>query len=131
MRNSNTCPEARFGYSVPRWLLAWLAAACSVTPALALDPNRSISQYIHDEWGIAQGLPAGTIYAIAQSADGYLWIGAEKGLVRFDGLSFQSFSSANFPSLPPGPVIGLLADREGNRYTSEIRLTWVDDRRPD
>jgi signal transduction histidine kinase/ligand-binding sensor domain-containing protein len=116
LRNSNTCPEARFGYSVPRWLLAWLAAACSVTPALALDPNRSISQYIHDEWGIAQGLPAGTIYAIAQSADGYLWIGAEKGLVRFDGLSFQSFSSANFPSLPPGPVIGLLADREGNLW---------------
>jgi signal transduction histidine kinase/ligand-binding sensor domain-containing protein len=99
-----------------RWLLAVLAAACSVTPAHALDPNRTISQYIHDEWGVAQGFPAGTIYAIAQSADGYLWIGAEKGLVRFDGLSFQNFNSANFPSLPAGPVIGLLADREGNLW---------------
>lgn len=116
MRNSNTCPEARFGYSVLRWLLAGLAAACSLPPARALDPNRSISQYIHDQWGAAQGLPSGTIYAIAQSADGYLWIGTEKGLIRFDGLSFQNFNSAIFPSLPAGPVIGLLADNEGNLW---------------
>jgi signal transduction histidine kinase/ligand-binding sensor domain-containing protein len=101
---------------VLRWLLAGLTAACSVNPAHALDPNRTISQYIHNEWGEAQGFPRGTIYAIAQSADGYLWIGAEKGLVRFDGLSFQNFDSANFPSLPAGPVVGLIADNEGNLW---------------
>ncbi len=116
MTNLNTCPEQRCGCCVLRWLLAGLAAACSVNPANALDPNRTISQYIHEEWGVAQGFPAGTIYAIAQSADGYLWIGAEKGLVRFDGLSFQNFNSASFPSLPAGPVVGLIADNEGNLW---------------
>ncbi len=116
MRNSNTCPEARFGYSLLPWLWAALGAACSLVPAYALDPSRTISQYIHHQWGVAQGLPAGTIYALAQSADGYLWIGAEKGLVRFDGLNFQNFGSANFPSLPAGPVVGLIADNDGNLW---------------
>ena len=38
-----------------------------------------MSQYIHDRWGSEKGFPGGPIYAITQTADGYLWIGTEKG----------------------------------------------------
>ncbi|HLK20771.1 MAG TPA: two-component regulator propeller domain-containing protein [Bryobacteraceae bacterium] len=93
-----------------------LALGCLVPAALALDPNRDISQYIHDRWGAEQGFPGGVVYAIAQTADGYLWIGAENGLVRFDGLSFRLYNHANTPELPAGPVLGLTADREGNLW---------------
>lgn len=78
-----------------------------------------MSQYIRDQWGAEKGFPGGPVYAITQTADGYLWIGTEKGLVRFDGLNFRLIQHANTPSLPAGPVLGLAADAEGNLW---IRL---------
>jgi signal transduction histidine kinase/ligand-binding sensor domain-containing protein len=89
---------------------------CLVPAAHALDPNRNISQYIHDRWSAEQGFPGGVVYAIAQTSDGYLWIGAENGLVRFDGLSFHLYNHSNTPELPAGPVLGLTADREGSLW---------------
>ena len=56
-------------------------------------PPRSVGQ--------RTGFPGGPVYAITQTADGYLWIGAEKGLVRFDGLSFRLFEPRESR---PGPV---------------------------
>jgi signal transduction histidine kinase/ligand-binding sensor domain-containing protein len=89
---------------------------CLVNTVQALDPNRALSQYIHNQWGAEQGFPGGAVYAIAETADGYLWIGAEKGLVRFDGLNFRLFNHANSIAFPDGPVIGLTADAEGNLW---------------
>ena len=51
--------------------------------------QRAMSQYLRDEWTSDHGFPGGPVHAITQTTDGYLWIGAEKGLVRFDGLTFQ------------------------------------------
>jgi ligand-binding sensor domain-containing protein/signal transduction histidine kinase len=104
----------------PRWhvrcLMAALAALCFANAAAALDPNRVMSDYVRDRWGVEQGFPGGPVYAIAQTADGYLWIGAEKGLVRFDGLSFRLFSRADSSALPPGPILDLLTDAEGGLW---------------
>ncbi len=97
-------------------LPAALALACLIPAAQALDPNRNISQYIHDSWSAEQGFPGGVVYAIAQTTDGYLWIGAENGLVRFDGLGFHLYNHSNTPELPTGPVLGLTADREGSLW---------------
>ena len=80
---------------------------------MAIDPRRELSQYIRDRWGSSKGFPGGQVYAITQTGDGYLWIGAEKGLVRFDGINFRLFSNANTPLLPVAPVRGLVADAEG------------------
>jgi ligand-binding sensor domain-containing protein/signal transduction histidine kinase len=99
-----------------RWALAGLAALCFVSPAQALDPNRAMSDYVRDRWGIAQGFPGGPVYAITQTADGYLWIGAEKGLVRFDGLNFRLFDHTNSTAIPAGPVLDLMTDAEGNLW---------------
>jgi ligand-binding sensor domain-containing protein/signal transduction histidine kinase len=48
-----------------------------------------MSQYLRDHWGVDRGFPHAPVYAIGQTADGYLWIGTGAGLVRFDGFSFH------------------------------------------
>ncbi|MBC7926868.1 MAG: hypothetical protein H7039_14545 [Bryobacteraceae bacterium] len=83
--------------------------------AEAIDPHRAMSQYIRDRWGSERGFPGGPVYAFAQTNDGYLWIGAESGLVRFDGIHFQVVSE-NFGGVSVPSVHGLLSDREGNLW---------------
>ncbi|HEY4311593.1 MAG TPA: two-component regulator propeller domain-containing protein [Pirellulales bacterium] len=61
-------------------------------PALALDPNRSLSQAFHRVWQVPQGLPQATINTILQSSDGYLWLGTPAGLIRFDGVRFTTIA---------------------------------------
>ena len=75
-----------------------------------------MSQYIRDAWGAEQGFPGGTVYAIAETDDGYLWIGAEEGLVRFDGLNFRLFNHASLTAFPAAPILGLTTDAEGNLW---------------
>ena len=95
--------------------LAVMASAC-LSPAAALDPNHALDQYLHTQWGREQGFPGGAVNAFAQTPDGYLWIAAEKGLVRFDGISFRLFHHANTASLPAGPVLSLAVDSEGSLW---------------
>src|SRR5580698_5256131 len=94
--------------------LLWLAMSFA-GPQYAMDPNRAMSQYIHDQWSAERGFPRGPVYAIAQSTDGYLWIGTQAGLVRFDGLNFRLLRDV--PGLPNGEgVYGLMSDGHGNLW---------------
>jgi len=61
-----------------------LAALCSC--AFALDPSLSISQYAHTAWTSREGFTTGNIFSMAQTPDGYFWLGGEFGLFRFDGV---------------------------------------------
>ena len=54
----------------------------------ALDPNQGIYQYNCQSWSRHNGLPANNVYAVAQTKDGYLWLGTSVGLLRFDGADF-------------------------------------------
>src|ERR1700677_18613 len=74
--------KLRFGVAV--------LAAIFLRPAMGLDPSRTLTQYIHRIWQTQQGLPEGTIYTIVQSHDGYLWLGSQTGLIRFDGVRFET-----------------------------------------
>jgi ligand-binding sensor domain-containing protein/signal transduction histidine kinase len=94
-----------------RWLATGLALVCMVGEARALDPNHALSQYSHEHWTIDNNFPGGAIDAITQTADGYLWMGTEKGLVRFDGFNFRLMSS--FSEFSGDPVSGLTTDGEG------------------
>jgi signal transduction histidine kinase/sugar lactone lactonase YvrE len=96
--------------------VASLVLLCLARGVSAIDPSRGLSQYVRDQWGSAKGFPGGQVYAITQTRDGYLWIGAEKGLVRFDGLNFQLFQHANTPAIPVGPIRSLVADAEGGLW---------------
>ena len=68
-------------------LVPALLLLCAGT-LLALDPNRNLTQYVHRIWTLQQGLPAGTIYDIWQDRQGFVWLGTQTGLVRFDGVTF-------------------------------------------
>jgi signal transduction histidine kinase/ligand-binding sensor domain-containing protein len=89
---------------------------CLVAQLDAIDPHRSISQYMSDTWTSEKGFPGGSVAAIAQTPDGYLWIGTDKGLTRFDGLTFRVVKNANPASFPIGPVQALQTDSQGNLW---------------
>src|SRR3954453_8832207 len=76
------------------WLLAGTLLVCFANRAEASGLNTAMTQYRADQWGVEQGFPGGPVHAITQTADGYLWIGAENGLVRFDGVNFRLFNHA-------------------------------------
>jgi signal transduction histidine kinase/ligand-binding sensor domain-containing protein len=83
-----------------RWLaLALVCLSGLVLPArlFALDPTRSIAQLHHTAWTIADGIPA-NIWAIAQTPDGYLWLGSVNGLYRFDGVRVERMAVDKLPS---------------------------------
>jgi hypothetical protein len=65
-----------------------------------LDPSKNFAQYTRTIWTQAQGLPQDTIRAIAQTPDGYIWLGTTEGLARFDGYEFVTFTKdqGNLPS---------------------------------
>jgi ligand-binding sensor domain-containing protein/signal transduction histidine kinase len=117
LKNSNTFRERKIrGRRLRGWFLAALVSLCFAHRACALDPAKAVSQYIHDKWDADRGFLGGQVYAICQSADGYLWIGTERGLVRFDGFNFTLFQQP-IPNQPPiGPVRGLASDAEGNMW---------------
>src|ERR1700685_3798256 len=94
-------------------LFSWAVATCLFSallcrPASALDPNRKISQYGHTAWRIQDGVFSGAPHAITQTTDGYLWIGTEAGLWRFDGVRFVPWTSPDGQLLPSSAIDVLL-----------------------
>ena len=61
----------------------------------------------------AQGLPQDTVQAILQTRDGYIWLGTQEGLVRFDGLHFTVFDRQNTPALAHNNIQALCEMRDG------------------
>ena len=82
-------------------------------PARALDPRKAITQYAHQVWKTDAGLPQNSIQAILQTRDGYIWLGTERGLVRFDGVQFTVFDKGNTPGLQNSNAQALYEDRAG------------------
>lgn len=78
-----------------------------------------MSQYVRSWWGVEQGFLEGQVYAISQTPDGYLWIGTEKGLIRFDGFNFVPIRPGKSDSSPGEPVLGLVTDAEGSLWIRE------------
>jgi ligand-binding sensor domain-containing protein len=113
----NTFREDGFGRRcLLRFAIAGLVGVCFAVSVSALDPTRALPQYLHDWWGTERGWPGGSITAVAQTSDGYLWIGTDKGLVRFDGLNFHQFERAHPDPILIGPVRTLLVDASDNLW---------------
>ena len=94
---------------------------------MALDPSAPFTQYAKTTWTQAQGLPDGSVSSVAQTPDGYLWLGTGEGLVRFDGYEFVPYTKAQ-GSLPGTAVITLLTGRDGTLWigTSEGLASYKD-----
>lgn len=88
---------------------------CLAMTSFATDPRREVFQYQHDSWGSERGFPGGSVSSVAQTTDGYLWIGTDRGLVRFDGITFRLYQNGG-PGLPIGAVQQLFADNQGNLW---------------
>jgi len=117
LRNSNTSLNSTQGKRrLFKCAVAGLTLLFLAAPAHAIDSGRTLSQYIREYWGSDRGFPGGSVTAIAQSRDGYLWIGTEKGLARFDGVNFRLFEQANPGSFSIGGVQALQTDNEGNLW---------------
>src|SRR6185369_10181631 len=84
--------------------------------AFALDPSLDISQYAHTPWKTGEGFSKGIIFSIAQTPDGYLWLGTEFGLLRFDGVRSVSWQPPAGQHLPSSEIRSLLAGRDGNLW---------------
>ena len=105
--------------NIQRLYVATLAAVTLGLPAgaaPALDPSKAITQYVLDKWQTESGLPQNSIRAIAQTSDGYLWLGTEEGLARFDGVRFTVFDKQSLPGLGTNEISVLLADRENGLW---------------
>jgi ligand-binding sensor domain-containing protein/signal transduction histidine kinase/CheY-like chemotaxis protein/HPt (histidine-containing phosphotransfer) domain-containing protein len=95
-------------------LAVLLVAACA--HAFALEPSLQPSQYVLDNWQIPEGLPQTSVQAIARTPDGYLWVGTQEGLARFDGVRFTVFEPGNEPAIPDKYISVLFVDRIGRLW---------------
>ncbi len=75
--------------------------------------DRSPAEYSPRVWQTDEGLPNNRVQAIAQTPDGYLWIGTYEGLAQFDGLEFKTYNCANTPLLKNASITALCPDAEG------------------
>ena len=101
-------------------LLAWGRAA------YGLDPTLDVSQYAHTAWTVRDGFSLGNIYALAQTPDGYLWLGTEFGLFRFDGVRSVPWQSPAGQHLPDKGIFNLVAARDGSLWIGTFTglISW-------
>jgi len=114
---------ARFPIAIVVAVLVVFEAA-----GMALEPTTSLSSYSRQAWGMENGLPQNTVQALAQTPDGFVWLGTEVGLVRFDGIAFQVFDKNTTPALPGNDVRCLLVANDGALWigTSDGLARWKD-----
>jgi signal transduction histidine kinase/ligand-binding sensor domain-containing protein len=95
---------------------------------LALEPSTPLANYGRQAWVMENGLPQNTVQALIQTRDGFIWLGTEVGLVRFDGNEFQVFDRNSTPALPGSDIRCLLETRDGALWigTSEGLARWKD-----
>src|SRR5215472_4570043 len=94
------------------FILASMQLASS-SCALALDPALDVSQYAHTLWKIRDGFTKGVIGSIAQTPDGYLWLGTEFGLYRFDGVRAIPWRPPDGQKLANDYIYSLLVSHDG------------------
>ncbi len=72
-----------------------------------------VREFVAQVWTVGDGLPDSSITSLAQTPDGYLWIGTINGLARFDGMRFVTFNPENTPALKHARVDKLFLDKQG------------------
>jgi ligand-binding sensor domain-containing protein/signal transduction histidine kinase len=80
--------------------------------------SAALPSYQFDVWQTDEGLPQSTVTSILQTRDGYLWLGTQNGLVRFDGIHFKVFNENNTPAIKNDRMARLFEDRQGTLWAS-------------
>ena len=122
-RRKNFCDRGRAWafFAGPRYVARmlevclFLGLACSC--AAAFDSGRTIAQFAHTAWGPKDGAPS-EVHALAQTTDGYLWLGTATGLFRFDGVRFERYQQSSKQSFLQRNVYSLFASPDGGLWVS-------------
>lgn len=116
--------------SARKLLPIFFALAAVVQPLMALNPESSLSQYGHTVWRVQDGALSASATAFAQTSDGYIWIGTQNGLYRFDGVSFLAWNPPSGQRYPNGvaSISSLYAARDGSLWigTGAGLAHWAD-----
>ena len=106
--------------AIPRLTRTLLLVVCgflTCATVCGLDRNRSIHQFYHTAWTAKDGAPS-QINSLAQTQDGYLWIGSDRGLFRFDGVQFEPYKAPPGVTLPSHNINTLMATPDGGLWMS-------------
>jgi diguanylate cyclase (GGDEF)-like protein len=96
------------------WFACIACLAC--IPAQALDPAQRFDDYVRDQWGLSEGLPQVSVLSIVQDADGFIWVGTQNGIARFDGVRFVAYDHSNNGGHATTMVRSSLLDRRGSLW---------------
>lgn len=112
-------PHARaraLALAIEAALAALLAIVPSGAHAQSSTPSEQpLAHLQHSSWGLKDGMP-GPVMAIAQTTDGYLWLGTGSGLFRFDGMRFERFDTIAGAQLPSRQVMSLFATADNGLW---------------
>src|SRR5216683_269094 len=99
--------------------------------AFALDPALDVSQYAHTAWKVREGFFKSGIISIAQTPAGYLWLGTDFGLLRFDGVRAVPWQPPPDQHLPSDSIMRLLVTRDGTLWIGTLKglASWKEDRK--
>jgi len=100
------------------WWRLMLALALAANGTLAAT---NTSSWIRLPWSSADGLPNNTVHGLAQTADGFLWLGTPNGLARFDGVRFEELPTTNIIGAPHRGVVAMTASRDGGLHLGTDR----------
>src|SRR4030095_4435252 len=121
-RQRNRVDSVAMSAALACGFLIWCA------PAFALNPALDVRQYVHTAWTVRDGFTKATITSIAQTPDGYLWLGTELGLLRFDGVRTVPWQPPPNDRLPSNDIQSLLVARDGTLWIGTGRglASWKD-----
>ena len=102
-------------------------ALAGASTARALDPNKKLTQYVHRTWQTPEGLSQTSVYSVTQTHDGYLWIGTQSGVLRFDGVEFNPVRALQANSLGDVWARSMVEDGAGRLWilTNDFQLIRI------
>jgi len=99
------------------WFVLLAGLLLGFAPAAqALKADKAFANFVLDTWSIQDGLPQISALSLAQDRTGYVWVGTQSGLARFDGVRFVSYTPQDTPALAGIWIRSLLADRAGRLW---------------
>jgi len=107
-------------------LLALLGCCCGKAAGqLEVQTKAPQTQFMFKAWSVEDGLPHLSVTALAQTSDGYIWVGTLAGLARFDGVRFKVFTPQNCPELPKSRIGGLFKGADGTLFIATERVAGL------